>query len=192
VIWVHGLAARTQASQGEQRSVALALRLGGHALVTDRQGTSPVLLLDDVFSELDPGRCVALASCLPDGQTLLTAAGPVPDVLPVVERVQVCAGTVHLSPALSDGGRSSGGRLEARDEATGERPERPVNGVGLATVESEGRGRRQPTQGRRARSAGEPKKVSASLASAASIMGADGALELAELARRWAALVGTT
>ena len=87
-------------------------------------------------------------------------------------------------------GRSSGGRLEARDEATGERPERPVNGVGLATVESEGRGRRQPTQGRRARSAGEPKKVSASLASAASIMGADGALELAELARRWAALVG--
>ena len=60
VISVHGLAARTQASQGEQRSVALALRLGGHALVTDRQGTSPVLLLDDVFSELDPGRSACL------------------------------------------------------------------------------------------------------------------------------------
>ena len=41
VISVHGLAGAGQASQGEQRSVALALRLGGHPLVTDRQGTSP-------------------------------------------------------------------------------------------------------------------------------------------------------
>jgi predicted nucleic acid-binding Zn ribbon protein len=87
-------------------------------------------------------------------------------------------------------GRSSGERLEARDEATGDRPERPVNGVGLATVDNEGRGRRQPTPGRSARSAGEPKRVSASLAGAASVMGADGALELADLARRWATLVG--
>ena len=87
-------------------------------------------------------------------------------------------------------GRSSGERLEARDEATGDRPERPVNGVGLATVDIEGRGRRQPTPGRSARSAGEPKRVSASLAGAASVMGADGALELADLARRWATLVG--
>jgi DNA replication and repair protein RecF len=94
-ISVQGLAARTQASQGEQRSVALALRLGGHALVSERQGTSPVLLLDDVFSELDPGRCAALACCLPEGQTLLTTAGPVPDALPVVERAQVHAGVIY-------------------------------------------------------------------------------------------------
>ena len=124
VIWVHGLAARTQASQGEQRSVALALRLGGHALVTDRQGTSPVLLLDDVFSELDPGRCAALASCLPDGQTLLTAAGPVPEALTVVERVQVRAGTVHLSPTTSTGG------LIERGTARGEGPGAGSGGSG--------------------------------------------------------------
>ena len=68
---------------------------GGHALVTERQGTSPVLLLDDVFSELDPGRSAALASCLPEGQTLLTAAGPVPEGLPVVERAQVHAGVIY-------------------------------------------------------------------------------------------------
>jgi DNA replication and repair protein RecF len=95
VISLHGLAARAQASQGEQRSVALALRLGGHALVTERQGTSPVLLLDDVFSELDPARCAALASCLPEGQTLLTSAGPVPSALPVVERAHVRAGVIY-------------------------------------------------------------------------------------------------
>jgi DNA replication and repair protein RecF len=89
-----GLAARVQASQGEQRSVALALRLGGHALVTERQGTSPVLLLDDIFSELDPGRCAALAACLPVGQALLTAAGPVPEGLPVSGGARVTLGTV--------------------------------------------------------------------------------------------------
>ena len=79
---VQGLAARTQASQGEQRSLALSLRLGSHFLVTAGQGTSPVLLLDDVFSELDPGRSEALASCLPVGQTVLTAAGPCPPPCP--------------------------------------------------------------------------------------------------------------
>ncbi len=57
-------------------------------------------------------------------------------------------------------------------------------------MDSEGKARRQPVQGHSARSAGEPKKVSASLPTAASMMGADGALVLAELGHRWAALVG--
>ena len=42
--------------QGEQRTLALALRLAAHRLVTERTGGAPVLLLDDVFSELDPAR----------------------------------------------------------------------------------------------------------------------------------------
>lgn len=92
---VAGLAARTQASQGEQRSLALALRLGGHHLVTERQGTSPVLLLDDVFSELDPHRSAALAACLPEGQVLLTAAGPVPLGLPVAQHALVREGALY-------------------------------------------------------------------------------------------------
>ncbi len=95
VLSVNGLAARVQASQGEQRSLALALRLGGHALVAARQGSSPVLLLDDIFSELDPGRCAALAHCLPPGQALLTTAGAVPDELPVVARYVVRAGSLQ-------------------------------------------------------------------------------------------------
>jgi DNA replication and repair protein RecF len=95
---IDGLPARTQASQGEQRSLALSLRLGGHALVTARQGSSPVLLLDDVFSELDPHRSNALASCLPDGQAVLTTAGPVPGGLPVVQWARVCDGVVDTGP----------------------------------------------------------------------------------------------
>lgn len=89
LLYVNGLVARAQASQGEQRSAALALRLGAHQLVTERQGTSPVLLLDDVFSELDPVRSAALARCLPPGQTLLTTAGPVPSGLEVAHAARV-------------------------------------------------------------------------------------------------------
>ena len=76
---IGGLEARTQASQGEQRTLALALRLAGHRVVTEVTGTAPALLLDDVFSELDRARATALVRNLPGGQTLLTTAGVLPD-----------------------------------------------------------------------------------------------------------------
>ena len=69
---------RRQASQGEQRSLALALRLAGHELVQNRRGVDPLLLLDDVFSELDPHRSDRLLNLLPTGQTLVTTASPLP------------------------------------------------------------------------------------------------------------------
>ena len=72
------LPARTHASQGEQRSLALAMRLAVHRAVTDARGESPILLLDDVLSELDGERTEALLAHLPPGQTLLTTAGPLP------------------------------------------------------------------------------------------------------------------
>lgn len=84
-----GRDARTQASQGEQRSLALALRLAVHRLVTERLGAPPLLLLDDVFSELDPGRSRALVAMLPMGQALLTTAAPVPDGVHLAARVDV-------------------------------------------------------------------------------------------------------
>ena len=70
--------ARRQASQGEQRSIALALRLAGHTLVKQERGIEPLLLLDDVFSELDPLRSNRLLQLLPTGQTLVTTASPLP------------------------------------------------------------------------------------------------------------------
>jgi DNA replication and repair protein RecF len=75
---IGGAPARTQASQGEQRTLALALRLAAHHVVTAETGTPPVLLLDDVFSELDPERSAALLAHLPAGQTLLTTASGLP------------------------------------------------------------------------------------------------------------------
>jgi len=76
--------ARTHASQGEQRTLALALRLAGHRLAALRTGRSPILLLDDVFSELDRDRSAALLRELPSGQTILsTATDPPVGVHPV-------------------------------------------------------------------------------------------------------------
>lgn len=75
---IGGLPSRTHASQGEQRSLALALRLAAHQVVTAATGSPPVLLLDDVFSELDPDRSAALLAHLPPGQTLLSSAAGLP------------------------------------------------------------------------------------------------------------------
>ena len=89
-----GRDARRQASQGEQRSMALALRLAGHELVQLRRGLDPLLLLDDVFSELDPLRSDRLLRLLPVGQTLVTTASPLPSGLSP-------AAIVDLTKALS-------------------------------------------------------------------------------------------
>lgn len=89
-----GLSSRTHASQGEQRSVALALRLGGHSVVTHAAGGAPVLLLDDVFSELDQGRAAALLNSLPGGQALLTTAGALPPGVRPEALLQIKNGTI--------------------------------------------------------------------------------------------------
>ena len=82
-LFVGGLPARGYASHGESWSLALALRLASFALL--REGREdPVLILDDVFAELDEGRRDRLAALVADGeQVLITAAVPadVPDVL---------------------------------------------------------------------------------------------------------------
>jgi DNA replication and repair protein RecF len=78
IVTLGGLASRTHASQGEQRSLALALRLAGHLLVTRALDGPPLLLLDDVFSELDADRSGALLDSLPPGQALVTTAGQLP------------------------------------------------------------------------------------------------------------------
>ena len=91
---INAMAARTHASQGEQRTLALALRLAGHRLVADRVGTPPVLVLDDVLSELDPIRCAALLAHLPTGQVVLTTAGVLPDAAHPTQIIRIASGTV--------------------------------------------------------------------------------------------------
>lgn len=64
---------RTFGSQGEQRVGVLALLLSEAALLAQLRGSAPLLLLDDVLSELDAKRRAALLSSLPEGQTVITA-----------------------------------------------------------------------------------------------------------------------
>ena len=101
---VNGLPARTHASQGEQRSLALALRLATHGVVTDVTGSSPILLLDDVFSELDPDRSHALLAHLPPGQALLTTAGAIPEGAAPDLVVQVAGGRLVTGGPSSEPG----------------------------------------------------------------------------------------
>jgi DNA replication and repair protein RecF len=86
--------ARTHASQGEQRCVALALRLATHELRCRDTPEPPVLLLDDVFSELDRRRSSALVEQLPAGQVLLTTAVDPPPAVTPDRVVEVMAGTL--------------------------------------------------------------------------------------------------
>jgi DNA replication and repair protein RecF len=97
VVVLDGMPARTHASQGEQRSLALALRLGGHSVVSEVVGEPPVLLLDDVFSELDPVRSAALVANLPSGQAVLTTAGPAPAGVEAAMVLEVAGGTVRVA-----------------------------------------------------------------------------------------------
>lgn len=96
-LWVEldGMVARTHASQGEQRCLALAIRLAGHREVTGETGTPPVLLLDDVFSELDPERCDALVTSLPIGQAFLSTAAPLPAAVHPEAVIEVSAGELR-------------------------------------------------------------------------------------------------
>jgi len=69
--------ARGYASHGESWSIALALRLASFFLLRRDLGTDPVLILDDVFAELDTGRRERLAELVADcEQVLVTAAVP--------------------------------------------------------------------------------------------------------------------
>lgn len=75
VSWQGGRSLRTFASQGQQRMAALAMKLAEVQLLRREGGEEPVLLLDDVLSELDSRRRAALLDFLAEGgQTLISAA----------------------------------------------------------------------------------------------------------------------
>jgi DNA replication and repair protein RecF len=97
-IAIDGMDSRRFASQGEQRSLALAIRLAGHVVVTELVGEPPILLLDVVFSELDEQRARGLMANLPIGQALVTTTGGLPPGLVVDRVVWVAQGRLSESP----------------------------------------------------------------------------------------------
>jgi DNA replication and repair protein RecF len=70
---IDGRDARSFASQGQQRTIALAWKLAEVGVITEIGGQPPVLLLDDVMSELDEARRHALAKFVGEAaQTFVT------------------------------------------------------------------------------------------------------------------------
>lgn len=74
-ISIAGRAVRRYASQGEQRAALLALLFAERRVLLEARGRAPLMLLDDVMSELDPDRRLRLAERLREGggQALITA-----------------------------------------------------------------------------------------------------------------------
>jgi DNA replication and repair protein RecF len=71
-IEIDGIDARKFASQGQQRTIALAMKLGEVELYKQETSETPVLLLDDVLSELDKTRRDILLKATEGVQTILT------------------------------------------------------------------------------------------------------------------------
>jgi DNA replication and repair protein RecF len=72
-LFIDGMSAQAFASEGQQRTLALALKIA-QANVFLQEGTPPLLLIDDIFGEIDPSRKNALLDSLPlESQKLVTA-----------------------------------------------------------------------------------------------------------------------
>ena len=71
-IGINGRPARTYASQGQTRTAALSLKLAEREIFLEETGEYPVLLLDDVLSELDAARQDYVLNRIGGGQTLIT------------------------------------------------------------------------------------------------------------------------
>jgi DNA replication and repair protein RecF len=75
MILLNGIPASSYASEGQRRTIALALKLAVAGLLNQENGKPPLLLLDDIFGELDPSRRDALLAGMPHGaQALLSTA----------------------------------------------------------------------------------------------------------------------
>ncbi|HIK22386.1 MULTISPECIES: DNA replication/repair protein RecF [unclassified Thermosynechococcus] len=100
--WLNAQSARQFASQGQQRTLVLALKLAELALVESVVGDTPLLLLDDVLAELDLQRQGILLEVMGDRyQTLITATHLAPFAVPWRKQAQilkVTAGTIASVP----------------------------------------------------------------------------------------------
>ena len=109
---IRGVNVSQFASQGEQKSLLIALKLAEYQYVCDRKGERPLLLLDDVFSELDGTRAEhVLRQVAALGQTVITATsmGPLQQVVaedPDNCRFLIENGTCHPSEHPAGGRRN--------------------------------------------------------------------------------------
>jgi DNA replication and repair protein RecF len=95
---LNGRSLAAYGSQGQQRTAVLALKVAEYSVMHDRSGEAPLLLLDDVLSELDPERAQAFLAGVGSFEQAFVTATHLPDGLPPARlytiesaRVQVAA-----------------------------------------------------------------------------------------------------
>ncbi|NJQ14623.1 DNA replication/repair protein RecF [Streptomyces bohaiensis] len=118
------LPAKGYASHGESWSLALALRLASYALLR-QDGPEPVLVLDDVFAELDARRRERLAGLVAPGEQVLVTAAVAEDVPAVLagRRFEVADGRVAAAgDDRGGGGRAAAESASGRADAGGAAP----------------------------------------------------------------------
>ena len=71
-----GISLKSFGSQGQVRTSAISLKLAQRELMASQSGEIPVLLLDDVLSELDPGRQDFVLNQITEGQVFITCCEP--------------------------------------------------------------------------------------------------------------------
>ena len=76
ILYLNGKDARMFGSQGQQRSCALAMKLAEASIIEKTTGESPIILLDDVMSELDGGRQNFILNYLENRQVFITCCDP--------------------------------------------------------------------------------------------------------------------
>lgn len=75
-VTLSGLSIKSFGSQGQTRTAAISLKLAQRELMRREMGEEPVLLLDDVLSELDPGRQDFVLNQIVSGQVFITCCEP--------------------------------------------------------------------------------------------------------------------
>ncbi len=109
-VLVNGIDIRKFGSQGQQRSAALSLKLSEIQMIRTIVKTTPVLLLDDVLSELDSSRQRYLLNSIKDIQTFITCTG-MDDLLendfPIDQIFRVVKGTVRSEVSGIDSDREN-------------------------------------------------------------------------------------
>lgn len=119
VMRLGGFEVRPYASQGQHRTVGLALRLATFLFLQDRLNETPILLLDDIFGTLDAHRAQVLIELLQSdavGQSLVTAA-----------RTEPFDGTVRFEDGSHRVFRVEAGHAAVADSLASSRPSTPVS-----------------------------------------------------------------
>jgi DNA replication and repair protein RecF len=92
---ITGANARTFASQGQQKCAAIALKLAETALIRERTGEYPILMLDEVLAELDSTRARQLFESMPPPMQCIITTTHAPGAMPFSALAHACFRILH-------------------------------------------------------------------------------------------------